>query len=181
MTFGTQVRFIGATSRALVGGLADHGPQLVDVAEQKVLREYPPRSACADASPGGDLIVVYEPRTRRDDWLSIVRADANVDDATSIARPAIGAQSIGSPEPIAFAPDGQQLVKTAAGVTMIDVATGATSETRSTDAPTGSTHTPPLLARGAPVIAWSSFNFTRGDFRAYWARFSVASPATAAA
>ena len=179
MSFGTQVRFIGATSRALIGGLANHGPQLVDVADQKIVREYPQRSACADASPGGNLIVVYEPRARRDDWFSVFHADA--DEPMPTAKPANGAQAIGSPDPIAFAPDGQQLVKTAGGVTLMDVATGAASETLPTDAPTGSTHTPALLARGAPVIAWSSFNFTRGDFRAYWARFSAVSPATAAA
>jgi hypothetical protein len=64
---------------------------------------------------------------------------------------------------------------------MIDVATGAASETRATDALTGSTHTPALLARNAPVIGWSSFNFKVGDFRAYWARFSTGNSATAAA
>jgi hypothetical protein len=174
MTFGTQVRFIGDTGRALIGGLADHGPLLVDVAEQKVLREYPHRGACADASPSGDLILVYEPRGRRDDWFSVFRADA--EEPMPIAT-----QAIGSADPIAFAPDGHQLVKTAAGVTMIDVATGAASETRATDALTGSTHTPALLARGAPVIGWSSFNFKVGDFRAYWARFSSGKSVPAAA
>ena len=174
MTFGTQVRFIGDTSRALIGGLADHGPLLVDVAEQKVLREFPHKGACADANPAGDLIVVYEPRGRRDDWFSIFRADA--EEPLARAKPEIGAA-----DPIAFAPDGHQLVKTAAAVTMIDVATGAPSDTRATDAVTGSTHTPALLARHAPVIGWTSFNFKVGDFRAYWARFSTGHPATAAA
>src|SRR4029079_10903616 len=71
MLFGTQVRFIGGTSRALIRRLAERGPLLGHGAVQKVLREFPERGACADATRTGNLIAVYEPRGRREDWLAI--------------------------------------------------------------------------------------------------------------
>jgi hypothetical protein len=170
MVFGTQVRFIGDTSRALIGALADRGPLLVDVAEKKVLREYPQRGACADVSGTGDLVVVFEARGRRDDWLSIY-AGHSAEGTDPIAFPM---EALGSAEPVAFAPDGRQLVKTGAGVQLIDVATAAASERRQAASPEGSTFTPALRAWRAPVIGWSSFNFRAGDFRASWASFAAA-------
>jgi len=170
MVFGTQVRFVGETSFALIGALADRGPLLVDVAEKKVLREYPQKGACADASRTGDLVAVFEPRGRREDWLSIYARDA-VEGAEPIAFPI---EALGSAEPVAFAPDGRQLVKTGTGVQLIDVATAATSERRPAESPQGSTFTPALRAWRAPVIGWSSFNFRVGDFRASWASFAAA-------
>jgi len=172
MLFGTQVRFIGGTSRALISGLADRGPLLVDVAEQKVLREFPERGACADATRTGNLIAVYEPRGRREDWLAIYTGDAAVN-ATPFPTAALGAR-----EPVAFAPDDQQLVKAGLGVQMIDVATAAASEVRAGDGVPGSTFTPALRAWRAPLIAWSSFNFRSGDFRAYWASFAPSAHAS---
>jgi hypothetical protein len=167
--FGTQVRFIGATTRALIGGLADHGPLLVDVAEKKILRELPQKGACADASRAGDLIAVFEPRARREgSWLSIYRADPSGDEAAPLP---FAVEHLGAAEPIAFAPDGQQLVKTGGGVQLIDIATGAASGPRAASRLPGSTDTPALLAARAPVIAWSSFNFRAGEFRGYWASF----------
>jgi hypothetical protein len=170
MTFGTQVRFVGDTSRALIGSLADRGPLLVDVAEKTVLREYPQKGACADASRTGDLVAVFEPRGRRDDWLSIYAGDA----AEGTAPIAFPIEALGSAEPVAFAPDGKQLVKTGVAVQLIDVATAAASERRQTESPQGSTFTPALRAWRAPVIGWSSFNFRVGDFRASWASFAAA-------
>jgi hypothetical protein len=166
MLFGTQVRFIGGTSRALISGLADRGPLLVDVAEQKVLREFPERGACADATRNGKLIAVFEPRGRREDWLAIYAGD-DAAEPTPLPSPVVG-----TGEPVAFAPDGQQLVKAGLGVQMIDVATAAASDVRAGDGVPGSTFTPALRAWGAPLIAWSSFNFRSGDFRAYWASFA---------
>jgi hypothetical protein len=167
MIFGTQVRFVGDTSRALIGALADRGPLLVDVAEGKVLREYPQKGACADASRSGDLVAVFEPRGRRDDWLSIYAGDAAGNEP--IAFPV---EALGSAEPVAFAPDGRQLVKTGAGVQLIDVATAVATERRLGATPQGSTFTLALRAWAAPVIGWSSFNFRVGDFRASWASFA---------
>lgn len=166
MQFGTQVRFIGGTSRALISGLADRGPLLVDVAEQKVLREFPQRGACADVTRAGNLIAIFEPRGRREDWLAIYAGD-DAADPTPFPSPVVG-----TGEPVAFAPDGQQLVKAGLGVQMIDVATAAASDVRAGDGVAGSTFTPALRAWGAPLIAWSSFNFRTGDFRAYWASFA---------
>ena len=142
MTFGTQVRFVGDTSRALIGALADRGPLLVDVAEKKVLREYPQKGACADASLTGDLVAVFEPRGRRDDWLSIYAGDA-AEGTEPIAFPL---EALGSAEPVAFAPDGKQLVKTGVAVQLIDVATAVASERRQAESPQGSTFTPALRA-----------------------------------
>jgi hypothetical protein len=166
MLFGTQVRFVGDTPRALIGALADHGPLLVDVTEKTVLREYPRKSACADANDAGDLLAVFEPRSSREDWLSVYRGEDA--DPTSVASEALFTHS-----QIAFAPDGQQLVKASYNVQLVDVATGAASDARAANALPGSTHTQPLRARHAPLIAWSSFNFRMGDFRAYWASFST--------
>jgi len=166
MLFGTQVRFIGGTSRALISGLADRGPLLVDVAEQKVLREFPQRGACADVTRTGNLIAVFEPRGRREDWLAIYAGD-DAADPMPFPSPVLG-----TGEPVAFAPDGQQLVKAGLGVQMIEVATAAATEVRAGDGVPGSTFTPALRAWGAPLIAWSSFNFRTGDFRAYWASFA---------
>src|SRR4051812_13342145 len=168
MLFGTQVRFIAGTPRALIGALADRGPLLVDVAQKTVLREYPQKGACADASRTGDLVAVFEPRGRRDDWLSIYAGDT-AEGTEPIAFPM---EALGSAEPVTFAPDGKQLVKTGAGVQLIDVATAAASERRQAASPEGSTSTPALRAWSAPVIAWSSFNFRAGDFRACWASFA---------
>jgi hypothetical protein len=168
MLFGTQVRFVGDTSRALIGALADRGPLLVDVAQKTVLREYPQKGACADASRNGDLVAVFEPRGRRDDWLSIYAGDA-AEGNEPIAFPM---EALGSAEPVAFAPDGKQLVKTGSGVQLIDVATASASERRQAASPEGSTFTPALRAWSAPVIGWSSFNFRAGDFRACWASFA---------
>ena len=173
MVFGTQVRFIGDTSRALIGALADRGPLLVDVAQKTVLREYPQKGACADASRTGDLVAVFEPRGRRDDWLSIYAGDAP--EGTEGTEPiAFPIEALGSAEPVAFAPDGKQLVKTGTGVQLIDVATAAASERRQAASPEGSTFTPALRAWSAPVIGWSSFNFRASDFRACWASFAPA-------
>jgi hypothetical protein len=170
MLFGTQVRFVGDTSRALIGALADHGPLLVDVAEKRILRRYAQKGACADASRAGDLVVVFEPRGRRQDWLSIYAADA-LDGTDPIAFPM---EALGPAEPVAFAPDGKQLVKTGGGVQLIDVATAAASERRPAGSPEGSTFTPALRAWRGPVIGWSSFNFRAGDFRASWASLTAA-------
>src|SRR3954469_11144596 len=168
MLFGTQVRFIGDSSRALIGALADRGPLQVDVAQKTVLREYPHKGACADASRTGDLVAVFEPRGRRDDWLSIYAGDT-AGGAEPIAFPI---EALGSAEPVAFAPDGKQLVKRGTGVQLIDVATATASERRQAASPDGSTFTPALRAWSAPVIGWSSFNFRAGDFRACWASFA---------
>jgi len=169
MLYGTQVRFVGGTSRVLISALVDRGPLLADLVERKIIDEYPRRGACADASPSGDLVAVFEPRGRqRDDWFSIYAADA--DDALPMTK-----AEIGPANPIAFAPDGQQLVKTGASVQLIDIATGAATDARPAgDTPPGSTITPAVLAFRAPTIAWTSFNFPKGDFRASWASFPAA-------
>jgi len=168
MLYGTQVRFVGGTSRALISALVDRGPLLADLAEQKIIDEYPRKGACADASPAGDLVAVFEPRSRhRDDWFSIYTADA--DDPLPMAK-----EAIGPADPLAFTPDGKQLVKTGASVQLFDIATGAATDQRSGEVPPGSTVRPAVLAFRAPIIAWTSFNFPKNDFRASWAAFPAA-------
>jgi hypothetical protein len=178
MQFGTQVRFVGETSRALIGALADRGPLLVDVAEKTVLREFPQKGACADANRTGDLVAVFEPRGRRDQWLSIYPLSSSLaGDATEPT--SLPIEAIGPAEPVAFAPDGVQLAKTGVGVQLIDVATATAGELRPADGQQpGNTFTPALRAWRAPLIGWSSFNFRTGDFRAYWASFAAAERAS---
>ena len=53
MIFGTQVRFVGDTSRALIGALADRGPLLVDVAREDRAARVPAERRLRRCEPHG--------------------------------------------------------------------------------------------------------------------------------